>query len=119
MAKSKLTAKWEEARDDLGIEIVAPYEVDLKNGIKVRAELLVRTFGARIGTLVFTEIDAVWPHRNELSSLGYGYSVLDEPTDKANELYDRELFIDMLSEWEWTGTEAEKPSWLRPPPEEE
>ena len=119
MSKSKLVEKWEAARDDLGLDIVVPYEVDLGNNVKLQAKLLVRNFGARNGILVFTDMDLVWPHRNELSNLGYGYSVLDEPTDKTNEAYDRDLFIDMLSEWEWTGGEATRPSWIGPQPNEE
>lgn len=119
MAKSKLAEKWEAARNDLGLDIVIPYQVDFGNNFQVQAKLLVRNFGARKGTLIFTDMDLVWPHRNELSNLGYGYCVLDEPTDKTNEVYDRDLFIDMLSEWEWTGDEATRPTWLRPPPNEE
>lgn len=119
MDKSKLIEKWEAARDDLGLDIVAPYDAYLKNDTKLRAKLLVKNFGARNGTLVFTDLDLVWPHRDELSKLGYGYSVLDEPTSKTDEAYDRDLFIDMLSEWEWLGDEASRPNWLGPPPSDE
>lgn len=119
MVASKLVKKWETGRDDLGLDIVVPYHVGLGNNVTVRAEFLVRNFGAENGTLVFTDTDAVWPHRKELLCLGYGYSVLDEPTDVPNERYDRELFIEMLSEWGWTGREGDKPDWVRTPPEDE
>ena len=108
MTKSKLLREWETARDDLGIEIIAPYEVDLGNNVKIRAEILVRNFGGRNGTLIFTNSDVFWPCRDQLCNLGYGYSVLEEP----KETYDREIFIEMLSEWEWDGDEAKKPIWL-------
>jgi len=116
MAKSKLIEKWEASSRRSWNRHCRPYEVDLETTLKLHAELLLTNFGARNGTLVFTDMDAIWSHRNELSNLGYGYSVLDEPTDKANVVYDRDLFIEMLSEWEWTGDEATRPGWLRPPP---
>jgi len=109
MSKSKLIAEWEAARDDLGIEIVAPYEVDLGNNIKFRAEVLVKNFGGEKGMLIVTDYNAIEPYAEQLVSLGYGWSVLEEPTEP----YNREIFIHMLSEWEWTGDEARKPHWIQ------
>lgn len=116
---SGLVKKWKAARDDLGIKIVAPYEVELQSGGKLKAKLLVRNFGHRYGTLIFTDAEEVWAHRKELAALGYAYSVLEEPTTEADELYDRDIFIDILSEWEWTGDEQDQPEWLLPPAEEQ
>ena len=112
MSKSKLLQEWETARDDLGLEIVAPYEVDLGNNGKLRAEILVKNFGGRNGTLIFTDEDKFWKYHEQLSALHYGTSVLDEPTDEDNEIYDRDSFIEMLSEWEWTGEAGAKPGWV-------
>jgi hypothetical protein len=114
MAENKLLKEWEAARDDLGINIVAPYEVALGNSRKIHADIFVPDFGHDNGTLIFRDTEAVWPHREELSKLGYGYSVLEEPSADVEHLYDREPFIEMLSEWGWTGNEADKPEWLLP-----
>lgn len=116
MPESKLLKKWKSARAELGLDIVAPYEVDLGNNVKVRAEFLVKHFGGRNGTLIFTDSDEFWKYHDQLSKLHYGTSVLDEPTDEADVLFDKEAFIEMLSEWEWTGSEGEKPDWIKPPP---
>ena len=117
MAESRLIKKWQAARDDLGIDIVVTYEVELESGRGLSAKLLVKHFGHRNGTLIFSDAEEVWPYRNELAALGYAYSVLEEPT--SDEVYDRDIFIDMLSEWEWTGDEQDKPEWVLPPAEEE
>jgi hypothetical protein len=117
--QSRLIKEWEAARADLGIEITAPYEVELPSGRKVTAKLLVKHFGHRHGTLIFSDTEAVWPYRKELAALGYAYSVLEEPTTQTDQLYDRDIFIDMLSEWEWTGDEQRKPQWILPSVEQE
>jgi hypothetical protein len=115
MPRSKLLEEFEAARDDLGIEIVAPYEVELPEGTKIRADVLLRNFGGRNGTLIFTSTNGVAPYGDQLCNLHYGVSVLEEP-GTAN--YDRDVFVDMLSEWEWTGSEAAKPNWIKRPLEE-
>jgi hypothetical protein len=107
MTASALVRKWETARDDLGIEIAAPYDLEVQPGVTIRADLLVRDFGGRPGTLVVTEYSRVRSHLNTLEELGYGFSVLT-----AARSYDRSEFIDMLSDWGWTGEAARKPSWV-------
>jgi hypothetical protein len=44
----------------------------------------------------------------EAVQAGYGFSVLGEPSDE----YDRDVFIELLSEWGWHGPESERPAWL-------
>jgi hypothetical protein len=116
MAKSKLVEKFELARDDLGLVIVAPYEVTLPSGNSVRADLLLKHFGGRLGMLVFATAGGVAPYGDDLYDLGYGISVLSEPDEVK---YDRASFIEMLSDWGWTGSDSDKPAWLKPPPEDE
>lgn len=111
MNKSPLLIEWETARDDLKIEITAPYEVDLGNGRIVKADVLVKHFGGKNGTLVFTDSDKFWTHHDQLSKLNYGTSVLDDPSEP----YNRDAMIDMLSEWGWTGDDTNKPEWVVDP----
>jgi hypothetical protein len=109
MQKSKLLAQFEAARDNLGIVIAAPYEVDIDDNVKVRAEILVKHFGGKNGTLVVANYAVVKPYLEQLRILRYGFSVLEEPS----EAYNREIFIEMLSDWGWTGDGAMKPAWFR------
>ena len=105
-----LAKKWEAAADDLGIEIVAPYSVQVDNNVTIRADLLVRNFGARNGMLVVTDYGTVKSYVQQLVKLGYGFSVLEEPAE--GESYDRETLIHMLSDWSWSGPEDRKPGWI-------
>jgi len=94
------------AAQDLGIEVVVPFVLTLKNGEEVRADVLVKDFGP---TLVVTEAAAETFRRlgDELAAEGYGYSVFC-----GGELtYDREHFIEILTDWGWTGAEDRRPEW--------
>ncbi|HEX2572237.1 MAG TPA: hypothetical protein VH877_22020, partial [Polyangia bacterium] len=90
--------------------IVAPYELVIGPGRKVRAELLLKNFGAANGMLIFTSYAPVEPYEDEIPALGYGFSVLLGHAEEGG--YDRQSFIDMLSDWGWAGPEAERPDWL-------
>ncbi len=98
MRPSILIQAWKIAAQDLGIEIVCPYALTLKNGQQIQANLLVKDFGP---TLVATEAAGETFRRlgDQLAAEGYGWSILcgEELT------YDREHFIEILKEWGWTG----------------
>ena len=99
--------KWEKAASDLSIEVLIPF--DLRGeGINLVAEVLVKNFGGEKGTLVFKDFDEIRMNHPQLVQLGYGWSILEA----ASPNYNREVFIEMLSEWEWTGEEAGKPDWV-------
>ncbi|MGO9112782.1 MAG: hypothetical protein ACLP9L_26410 [Thermoguttaceae bacterium] len=52
MQSSILIQAWQEAAQDLGIQIVVPFDLTLENGETVHADLLVKDFGP---TLVITD----------------------------------------------------------------
>jgi len=103
---------WGAAANDLQFCIVAPFTLTLPSGAAVEAEVLVIGFGASNGMLVFSEPAVIKEHGDEIVSSGYGYSVFDPPG--AHEEYDRDDYVEMLSDWGWSGTPESKPSWLRP-----
>ncbi|MBW1982134.1 MAG: hypothetical protein JRJ12_13035 [Deltaproteobacteria bacterium] len=107
---SKLKQMWQMAAEDLGIRIIAPFQLVLSSGVQIKAELLVKQFGAVNGMLIITNYDQVAPFVDEITNEGYGFSVLDEPRD--NEKYSREDFIELLADWGWSGEDSSKPSWL-------
>src|ERR1035441_10725273 len=94
MAMSKLQANWEKVGDDLGLDLVIPFDLHLGSDVTIHAELLVKNFGGGNGTLVIAEFDAVRKYQAQIDALDYGWSVLDEP----REPYDRKNIIEMLSE---------------------
>ena len=61
--------------------------------------------------LVLSDYARVEGWTDEIVREGYGYSVLSEPD--SGEDYDRDVFIEVLSDWDWSGPESERPSWLR------
>lgn len=67
---------------------------------------LVRSFGGPKGTLVL----ASWDDRYAAAAKqhGFGYSCMDSPF---YETYDRQLFVDALTDWTWTGDPARRPDW--------
>ena len=108
MLSSILIKAWREAAQDLGIEIVVPYALTLKNGEQVHADLLVKDFGP---TLVVTDAVEETLRRlgDQLGIEGYGYSAFC-----GEELvYDRELFINTLNDWGWTGPVDRRPAWSK------
>jgi hypothetical protein len=111
MNQSKLLKEFETARDDLDIELIAPFELNLGNNTKIRAEFLVKNFGARNGMLIVKDYETVAPYLKPIADLGYGFSVLEEPS--GNSVYDREVFVELLSDWGWSGDKGAKPSWLK------
>ena len=107
---STIAKEWEAVCDDLGVEIVAPFCVEIGNNVTIHAELLVKHFGAPNGMLIVTDYDLIEPHVKQLLKAGYGFSVLEELS--ADESYDRETYVRMLSDWTWSGPEDQKPEWI-------
>jgi hypothetical protein len=108
MSKSKLQAIWEEARDDLGLDLVIPFDLELGNGATIHADVLVKNFGCPNGMIVVSEYGAIEKSLPQIDELDYGFSVLDWSRDP----YDRAGMIDMLSEWGWAGPASEVPQWV-------
>ena len=109
-SNSRLPALWQEAADDLGFEVVSPFELVLKSGVCIRVPLLVRHFGATEGMLILSDYSLVASWIDEIQQAGYGFSVWSEPDPGAR--YDRAGFIEIFLDWGWAGSESQKPEWL-------
>jgi hypothetical protein len=75
MPPSILSQAWQEAAQDLGIEIVVPYALKLKSGEEVQVDVLVKDFGPM---LVATEAAGETFRRlgDQIAAEGYGWSIL-------------------------------------------
>jgi hypothetical protein len=82
----------------------------LSSGVKIEAEFLLKNFGASKGMIVVNKYDIVANHTDEIVNEGYGLSVLDEPFE--NEQYSRDDYIEILSDWGWSGEKDKMPNWL-------
>ncbi|MEM7169858.1 MAG: hypothetical protein AAF530_06785 [Pseudomonadota bacterium] len=102
---------WRQASEDLGFEIIVPFELSIDRNISITAALLVKNFGYRNGMIVISDYKVVEPYKSKIVGLGYGYSTFSEFRD--SEKYDRASYIDILSDWTWAGADHKKPSWVK------
>ena len=96
-----------DAAATLGINVRGPAIIQLSCGCELVADLLFEHFGAPLGTLVFSDPEAAWPHRQALEDLGFTASSYRVPT-AAIECSD---LREMLLDWSWCGSEAQRPAW--------
>jgi len=96
---------WLDLGKRLGIEVIAPFELEVAS-LQLRFTALLPQFGAPRGMIVDSDSDALWSHRKELIAAGYGYSCV-EGSGPADFNVERE----MLTDWGWS-SEAPKPDWL-------
>jgi hypothetical protein len=103
---SEQLRQWKIAAEELGFKIEAPFILETPKGTFQYFARLPE-FGSEKGMLI-----SVGKHDRESSAVaiecGYGISNLSEH----DEPYDREVFVDMLSDWSWTGPATEAPDWL-------
>ena len=100
---------WERAARTLGVQIEVPVHLAI-NGQTVEAPLLVRGFGAPIGTLV-TPLSLPLRMFDELRALGYTASSFGPYSEGEEEEVDG--MMDVLKDWTWCG-EGPPPSWIKP-----
>ena len=113
---SRLQTAWRIAAKDLGLEIVAPFLLKTER-FSVTAEILLKHFGSEKGMLIVSDYKLIEPHHDKIIQLGYGYATLAEPTrDWPFTDEEKDAFIEMLSDWGWSGP-GEPPDWLLDPEE--
>jgi len=99
---------WAEAEADLGVDVIAPYRVDT-----IDCSAYFPQFGDRSGSprgtlvLVGDLFDYYWQHARELGALGYLASFW------GCRVYDRDAFIEPLTEYGWLGPIESAPGWYR------
>lgn len=101
---------WEIAAKDLDIKIIAPFTTTLRSGSELNALLLIENFGGENGIVISNSFDSFEHLIDEISLNGYAFSILSEPYN--NEIYDREVFIELLKDWGWSGSKEKTPNWV-------
>ena len=105
---------WQRAGQELGIEVVAPFSF-VTEGRKYECLAWVGKFGRERGlVLVATSppgfaIDQ--DLRRDATSEGYQWSAINV---RVYATFDRDKFIEALTDWGFTGPVGERPSWLPP-----
>jgi hypothetical protein len=109
-AVSKVLTVWQQASNDLGLGIVAPFDLRLPSGTQINALFLLKKFGARNGMLIVSNFDEVSQYIDEITQAGYGFSVFEERY--ADETYVRDEFVEVLRDWGWSAPPDLRPAWL-------
>src|SRR5438876_12185871 len=111
MIMTRLQSFLERACADLGLAIVAPVVLTVREGIQIHAEALIPQLGGAKGMIVVSRYEDLRGIASELPQLGYGYSVLSEPPPWEN--YDLESHAEMFAEWGWGNNNERKPDWIK------
>lgn len=104
-----VAALWRDAGRALGIAVVTPFAAIGPRGDAIDALVWLRDFGAPRGALVCTADDP-----DELASRGieWGYEVVDHDLYAYPAHYEHRFFLQILTRLGWSGSAADRPSWL-------
>jgi hypothetical protein len=102
---------WLELGRRLGIEVIAPVEIEFA-GIKAHFTALLPQFGAPSGMIVDADWKAIEPHKSALLAAGYGYSCVGAGDAADVDDFDAMASArEMLADWGWSSN-SPKPHWL-------
>ncbi len=100
----KISTAWKAAGADLGVRVIAPYEVRTGPDDVVVCEAFLPDFGSPTGAVILG-YDSASAVRARLA--GRWCSVLHKPYEH----YDRALFIETLDDWGWFGSSYMEQDW--------
>jgi hypothetical protein len=108
---SRLAEALFKACGELDLQIEFDFILHMTNNAPIVAFAHIPCLGGRSGMLIFRTYDEVSASTAALHTMGYGYSVLDEPNQ--NESFDLESYKEMFIEWSWCCDDRLKPHWLK------
>ena len=101
---SEIVASWIAAGAELGIRVIAPFQIPSSDGNGRWFEAFIPDFGGPNGTVAGNSMDKLQDVRKQC---GYYSSNLHDSYRK----FDRQFFIDTLNDWGWFGEPGKQPSW--------
>lgn len=107
---TNLQSLLQRACQELGLTIVMPFLLPVRDSIQINAQALLPELGAPKGMIIVNHYDDLRGVASELQSMGYGYSVLDDPLN--SEEFDLESYVEMFSDWGWGTVNERKPDWM-------
>ena len=109
MSLDRVSRAWLDAAEDLGITVVAPYELaDITSGITAAAVAWIANFGSAAGIVVAPRQARQDQVRVLAHARGPYCSFINE---ESYARYDRDLFLATLNDWGWFGDPADAPEW--------
>lgn len=107
---TRLQSVLQRACQDLSLSADIPFILTLQDGVQINAQALIPRLGGPNGMIVVNRSDELCGMANALLNLGYGYSVLDDPSP--SEQYDLDSYVEMFSDWGWGAINERKPDWM-------
>ena len=104
--EAKVVAAWKEAAADLGFRFTSPFVFTAPDGRCHEHIGLVHQFGRRIGAVI-SVLDEPSEQIPRPAGDDYYWSILGPGYGR----YERQSFIDTLDDWQFFGSDAERPSW--------
>jgi hypothetical protein len=101
----------QRACQELRLKIIISFRLLVRDGIEIRTQALLPQLGASKGMIVVNHYDELRGIASELSSMGYGYSVIDEPL--SHEEFELEDYVETFHDWGWGNVNDGKPEWIR------
>jgi hypothetical protein len=101
---SKISTAWRVAGSELGVRVIAPYEIQTNSGELIVLEAWLPDFGSPTGAIALSSGSRGL--RRKL--VGRWCSILG----KSYETYARAPFIETLDDWGWYGPSGAAPSWF-------
>jgi hypothetical protein len=99
---------WREASADLELDLDLSFSPG-NDDFVLNGVILLHNFGSEKGMVIATDYNNLKQYIGKLNDLGYGYSVLKF---QSSEKYNKDDFVEILSDWEWRGCVALRPNWL-------
>ncbi len=102
----QIIGAWETACIELGIEIITPFIINLRNE-ELKFPVFVKNFGRKKGTIIVQEgylEDHTIPRIED-----YFFSALNPEVYSE---FNKDLFIETLIDWGYFGSQKKKPKWL-------
>ena len=100
-----IISAWRDASHDLGIRVIAPFDISTDSGETVRYEVFIADFGASKGTVAGVLSDP-FPDTLRINQVFYAPNL-----GPSYQRYDRDLFLATLNDWKWFGDGTVKPLW--------
>jgi hypothetical protein len=100
----------QRACQELGLNILVPFSLTMRDGIQINAQPLLPQLGAPNGIIIVKRFDELRGLASELNTIGYGYSVMSEPL--ISEQFDLNSHIELFSDWGWGNDNERTPDWM-------
>lgn len=98
------------AGNELGVRVVAPYEIKVGADKSIKVEAWLPQLGMKHGMLIVQSYDVISDVASELEEQGYGCSIYSEPLP--TEEFDIESYIEMFCDWGWADEGEPRPAWM-------